>query len=112
MFASFRNDPFFAGLDSPSQSFALDHRARHDDRNRQISHRGDEQGLSLFENPFAMMQTMMSNMGQMMSQSGSGHNGQGLSFSSATVMSMDRRNPNQPRIMQATSEHLRGPEGA
>jgi hypothetical protein len=120
-FASFRNDPFFSGVDLPSQALSLDHRSRHDNHDRQISqrqHDGD-QISSLFENPFAMMQSMMSNMGQMfnqidpqmLSQGSSGRNGQGLSFSSATVMSMDRRNPNQPRIFQATSEQLRGPEG-
>jgi hypothetical protein len=65
------------------------------------------------------MQNMVNNMGQMMSQMEArmnindfnDPNGHGVAFSSSTVMSMDRRNDGEPRIIQATSEKLRGPEG-
>ena len=112
--SAFHNDPFFAGFDFPRgpATPALEHhQSRHD---WQVSQRMD-----MFGNPFAFMQTMMNNMGEMMSQMETrmnsndftGPNGQGVSFSSATMMSMDRSNENQPRIFQATSEKLRGPEG-
>ncbi|CAF0821736.1 unnamed protein product [Adineta ricciae] len=119
-FATFRNDPFFSGLDLPFEGLALENRSRYDNSNRQISQRQptNDQSLSPFDNPLGLMQSMMGSMGQMfrqlepvMSQNFNGQNGQGLSFSSATVMSMDRRSGDQPRIIQATSEQLRGPEG-
>ncbi|UJR21130.1 hypothetical protein I4U23_024230 [Adineta vaga] len=116
----FRNDPFFSGLDLPSQGLSLENRSRNGHSNRQISQhqQTNDQSLSMLDNPFGFVENMMANMGQMfnqmqpmLSQNFNGQNGQGLSFSSATVMSMDRRNPDQPRIIQATSEQLRGPEG-
>lgn len=119
--SAFHNDPFFAGFEFPRASAApaLEHRSHHD---RQISQRpsNDDQRMDMFGNPFALMQTMMNNMGQMMSQMETrmnsndftGRNGHGVSFSSSTMMSMDRSNDQQqPRIVQATSERLHGPEG-
>jgi hypothetical protein len=117
---TFRNDPFFSGVNLP-QALALESRTRYDSHDRQISQRqpNNNQDLDIFGNPFAFMQNIMNNMGQMMGQMETrmnsndfgGQNGQGVSFSSSTVMSMDRRNGGQPRIFQATSEKLRGPEG-
>jgi hypothetical protein len=55
---------------------------------------------------------MMTQMeARMNSNDFTGQNGQGVAFSSSTVMSMDKRNGGEPRIIQATSEKLRGPEG-
>jgi hypothetical protein len=120
LLSSFYNDPFFSGANLP-QALALEHRSRDDNHDRQISHRqqNNNQDLDIFGNPFAFMQNMMNNMGQMMnhmettmnSNNFGGKNGHGVSFSSSTVMSMDRRNGGQPKIFQATSEKLRGPEG-
>jgi hypothetical protein len=118
--SSFENDPFFSGVNLP-QALALEHRPRYDNHDRQISQRqqNNDQALDMFGNPFAFMRNVMNNMEQMMSHmettmnsnNFSGKNGQGVSFSSSTVMSMDNRNGGQPRIFQATSEKLRGPEG-
>jgi hypothetical protein len=115
-FSAFQNDPFFTGIDLPRIP-ALEHRSRHENHNRQEI---NDQMLDVFSNPFVLMQNMVNNMGQMMSQMETrmnsndfiGQNGDGVSFSSSTIMSMDRRNEEQqPRIIQATSEKLRGPEG-
>lgn len=117
LLATFRNDPFFSGIDLPSQALSLDYRSGYGDYDRQIAQRGqnDDQSLSIFDNPFSIMQNMINNMGQMesriLSNDFSGQNGQGVSFSSSSFMSMDNRNTGQPRIVQATSEQLRGPEG-
>jgi hypothetical protein len=118
--SSLDNDPFFSGVDLP-QAFALEHRSRHDNRDRQITprHQNNQRDLDMLGNPFAFMQNIMNNMGQMMGQMETrmnnndfnGQNGKGVSFSSSTVMSMDNRNGGQPRIIQATSEKLRGPDG-
>jgi hypothetical protein len=118
--SAFHNDPFFSGIDLPRVP-ALDHRLQHENLNRQISqqHENNDQMLDVFGNPFVLMRNMMNNMGQMMSQMETrmngndftSQNGHGVSFSSSTLMSMDRRNEGQPRIIQATSEKLRGPEG-
>jgi len=120
LLSAFHNDPFFSGVNLP-QALALEHRSRYDNHDRQITQRqhNDNQDIDIFGNPFAFMQNMVTNMGQMMSQMEAqmntndlnGPNGHGVSFSSSTVMSMDRRNGGQPRIFQATSEKLRGPEG-
>jgi hypothetical protein len=120
LFSTFHNDPFFSGVDLPQRS-ALDYRSRHDGYDQQITprHQNDNQSLDVIGNPFVFMQNMMNNMGQMMSQMETrmnsndftGQNGPGVAFSSSTVMSMDKRNGGQPRIIQATSEKLRGPEG-
>jgi hypothetical protein len=120
IFSTFHNDPFFSAVDLPQRS-ALDYRSRNDDNDWQITphHQNDDRSLDIFGNPFAFMQTMMNNMGQMMTQMEArmnsndftGQNGQGVAFSSSTVMSMDKRNGGEPRIIQATSEKLRGPEG-
>ena len=117
---AFHNDPFFGDVDLP-QAMALEHHSRHGTRNRQISSRqqNNNREMEPFANPFSVMQTMMNNMGQMMSHMESRMNtfdfdpaaGHGVSFSSSTVMTMDGRNGGQPRIVQATSERLRGPEG-
>lgn len=116
----FHNDPFFAGADFPEQT-AFEHRSRHDGRDRQISsqHRSNSQDIDTFQNPFTFMQTMMNNMGRMMTQMETRMNGNdfgnpgahGVSFSSSTVMTYDNRNGGEPRVFQATSEKLRGPEG-
>ena len=121
LFSSLHNDPFFSGVDLP-QTLALENRSRHDHRDRQITqrHQNNHQDVDMLGNPFAYMQNIMNNMGQMMSHMETrmnsndfgGQNGQGVSFSSSTIMSMDNRNGGQPRIIQATSEKLRGPEGA
>jgi hypothetical protein len=120
LFSTFHSDPFFSGVDLPQRS-ALDYRPRHDGYDRQITprHQNDNQSLDSIGNPFVFMQNMMNNMGQMMSQMETrmnsndftGQNGPGVAFSSSTVMSMDKRNGGQPRIIQATSEKIRGPEG-
>lgn len=121
LLSAFQNDPFFSGVDV-SQALALEHRPRYDNHDRQLRQRqqNNNQDLDIFGNPFAFMQNMMNNMGQMMSQMerqintndfNGQQNGHGVSFSSSTVMSMDRRNGGEPRIFQATSEKLRGPEG-
>lgn len=117
---AFYNDPFFSDVELP-QAPALEHRSRYDNRDRQVSQRPERSNaeLEMFNNPFAFMQNMMTNMGQMMGQMETrmnsrdfdGQMGQGVSFSSSTVMTMDGRNGGQPRIIQATSEKLRGPEG-
>jgi hypothetical protein len=119
--SAFHNDPFFSGVDLP-RAPALEFRSRYDNHDRQITsrHQNDDQTLDVFGNPFVFMQNMMNNMGQMMRQMETrmnsndftGPNGDGVAFSSSTVMSMDRRNEGQPRIIQATSEKLRGPEGS
>jgi len=108
-------------MDMP-QSLALEQNSNHNRQGSQHHHDADNE-LELFgnqRNPFVFMQNMMNNMGQMMSQMetrinsddyGGAERGQGMSFSSSTVMSMDKRNGGQPRIIQATSEKLRGPEG-
>lgn len=119
MTSAFHNDPFFAGFEFPRAPAALEHRSRND---RQVSQRpsNGDQRMDRFGNPFALMQTMMTNMGQMMSQMETrmnsndftGPNAHGVSFSSSTMMSMNRSDgQQQPRIIQATSEKLRGPEG-
>jgi hypothetical protein len=118
--SAFHNDPFFSGFDLP-RAPALDFRSGFDNLDRQITQRyqNDDQTLDIFRNPFVFMQNMIDDMGQMMSQMETRMNniglndrdGQGLSFSSSTVMSMDSRNNEQPRIIQATSEKLHGPEG-
>jgi len=122
LLSSFHNDPFFSGADLP-QALALEHRSRYDNHDRRITtphQQNNNRNMDLFaNNPFAYMQQMMNNIGQMMSQmettmnssNFNGQNGHGVSFSSSTIMSMDNRNGGQPRIIQATSEKLRGPEG-
>jgi hypothetical protein len=105
--SAFYNDPFFSGLDLP-RAPALEHRSRHD---RQLSqlHQNDDQ---IFENPFSFMQNTMRQMETRMNMNDfTDENSHGVSFSSSTIMSMDRRNEGQPRIIQATSEKLHGPEG-
>jgi hypothetical protein len=72
-----------------------------------------------FDDSLAFTHTMLNNIGQMMTSMKEkmnffnlgNPNGQGVSFSSSTLMSMDGHKPDQPRIIQATSETLRGPEG-
>ncbi|CAF0771533.1 unnamed protein product [Adineta steineri] len=119
MFSTFNNDPFFAGVD-PFQGLAIDHhQSNHGNRDRQLvqnQRNNNNQELDLFNNPFSFMQNIMNNMeqsmGTIMSSNNFGEpNGHGVSFSSSTVMSMDNRNGGQPRIIQATREQLRGPEG-
>ncbi|CAF0926271.1 unnamed protein product [Rotaria sp. Silwood1] len=120
MLSTFRNDPFFSGVDLP-QSLALEHQRRYDNHDRQLTQRqqNNNRELDIFGNPFAYMQNAMDNMHQMMhhietrmnNNDFGGRNGQGVSFSSSTVMSMDRSNGGEPRIFQATSEKLHGPEG-
>ena len=112
LLASFHNDPFFSGVELP-RALALERRSHPDDSDRRITQH-DQRG-----DTFGFMQSMMNNMNQMMaSMNESFHSdnldnprGHGVSFSSSTMMSMDGRNPDQPRIIQATSETLRGPEG-
>ncbi len=116
LFQTFRNDPFFSGVDLP-RSLALEHLSFYDDHDRQVSHRrsNDDQTLDLFGCPF----DFMNNMGEMMREmettmnthAFNSDNGQGIAFSSSTIMSMDNRNDGEPKIFQATSEKLRGPEG-
>ncbi len=120
LISAFHNDPFFSGVNLP-QALALEHQSRYDNHDRQLTQhqQNNNRDVDIFGNPFALMQNMMTNMGQMMSQMETrmnsndfnGPNAHGVSFSSSTVMSMDRRNGGQPRIFQATSEKLRGPEG-
>ena len=120
LFSSFHNDPFFSGANL-SRALAVEHRSKYENHDRQITQRqqNNNQDSDIFGNPFAYMQNVMNNMGQVMShvqtktnsnQFG-GQNGHGVSFSSSTVMSMKSRNGEKPRIIQATSEKLRGPEG-
>ncbi|CAF2142153.1 unnamed protein product [Rotaria magnacalcarata] len=118
LLSSFRGDPFFSGVDLP-QTF--EQRSRSDKHDRQLTQyqqNNNDRELDIFGNPFGFMNTMVGNMNQMMRQMESRinsndfpPNGQGVSFSSSTVMSMDNRNGTQPRIIQATSEKLQGPEG-
>ena len=112
LLATFQNDPFFSGVDLPN-ALALEHRPRRsNDTPRNASEHRD---LTLFENPFSFMETMMNEMGQMFSQMETRLNDrndqQGVSYASSTFMSYDGRNGDQPRIVQATSEKLRGSEG-
>lgn len=114
-FNIFRNDPFFSGIDIP-HAFALEYPSNSDARDRRISKREQQsnrqQDLDIFQNPFALMQNMMNEMQTTMnSHQFQGQIGEGVGFSSATVMSMDRSNGGEPRIFQATSEKLHGPEG-
>jgi hypothetical protein len=114
LFATFQNDPFFSGIDLPLRTLPLDHRLPYDNNERQVTqrHQNDDQSLSVFNNPFKLMQNMMNQMeSRWLSNDFTGDNGQGVSFSSSTIMSVDGRNTEQPRIFQATSEKLRGPEG-
>jgi hypothetical protein len=116
----FDTDPFFADVDLP-RALALEHRSRHNNHGQQITSRQNNANrqLDVFGNPFAYMQNIMNDMGQMMNQMQTGMNnydvdgqlGHGVSFSSSTMMSMDQSNGGKPRIIQATSEKLRGPEG-
>ena len=114
--SSFDHDPFFSQLNL-SRALALEHRSRPNHADRQVSRRDhdDRQDLQTFANPFAFMQNIMNNMGQMMSQmetmDSNGPMSNGVSFSSSTIMSMNRGDGGKPRIIQATSEKLRGPEG-
>jgi hypothetical protein len=120
LFETFRNDPFFSGVDLP-RALALEHSSLYDGHNRQVSHRRskDDRNLDLFGRPWDFMQNMMNNMGKIMrdmetginTHEFNGDNGQGIAFSSSTIMSMDNTNGGEPRILQATSEKLRGPEG-
>lgn len=117
---TFRNDPFFSDIDLP-RALSLEYGSQFDDHTKQVSQRRsyDDQTLDLFNHPFQYMENMMSNMNQMMHDMESkinslelnGNNGQGLAFTSSTVMSIDNRNGVDPRIVQATSEKLSGPEG-
>lgn len=118
---SFRNDPFFSNIDLPD-ALSLEYgSSRSDRRDRQLTQRNENTNreVDMFGNPFGFMQTMMDNMGRMISQmetrmnSGNfdGQAGPGFAFTSSTVMTMDGRNGGEPRIIQATSERLRGPEG-
>jgi len=117
---TFRNDPFFSDVDLP-RALALEHLSLYDDYDREVSQQRAKDGrtLDLFGRPFDFMQNMMNSMGQMMhemetrmnSHEFNGDNGQGIAFSSSTIMSMDNRGDSEPRIIQATSEKLRGPEG-
>jgi hypothetical protein len=105
LLSSLYNDPFFSGVNLP-QALALEHRSRYD---RQ---QNNNQDLDISGNPFAFMQNVMNNMVTTMNSNDfGGQTGHGVSFSSSTVMSMNSRNGGQPRIFQATSEKLRGPEG-
>jgi len=108
LLSSLYNDPFFSGVNLP-QALALEHRSKYDNHDRQ---QNNNQDLDIFGNPFAFMQNVMNNMVTTMNSNDfSGQTGHGVSFSSSTVMSMNSRNGGQPRIFQATSEKLRGPEG-
>jgi len=114
LLSTFRNDPFFSGIDLPLQTLPLDYRSPYDNYDRQVTqrHQNDDQSLSVFNNPFKLMQNMMNQMeSRLFSNDFTGENGHGVSFSSSTIMSIDGRNAEQPRIFQATSEKLRGPEG-
>ncbi|CAF3851469.1 unnamed protein product [Adineta steineri] len=105
LFSIFHNDPFFSGIDLPS---------RYDNHNRQLTQhqRNDDQDLSLSNNPFGLMQNMINQIEpRMYSNDLTGRNAHGVSFSSSTIMSMDNRNAGQPRIIQAASEQIRGPDG-
>ncbi|CAF0882391.1 unnamed protein product [Didymodactylos carnosus] len=127
----FRNDPFFSGNDMLFDDFnyqrALpfsnrrvhgdnDYSSSRSNRNRDLMSRGNNDD-DLFSNPFAMMQNMMGNMRNVMANmetrmSDPQMGANGVSFSSSTVYKMDNSSGNgQPRIFQATSERLRGPEG-
>jgi hypothetical protein len=106
LLSPFHNDPFFSGADLP-QALALEHQSRYDNHDRRITTPRQQNN-----NPFAYMQQIMNQMQTAMNGNHfNGQNGHGVSFSSSTVMSMDSRNGGQPRIIQATSEKLRGPEG-
>ena len=120
LYSTFHNDPFFSGVNLPT-ALALENRSRYDGHDRQIAQHqvNDTRDLDIFGNPFAYMQNVMNDMGQMMKHMETrinkndfgGPNGHGVSFSSSTVMSMDNRSGGQPRIFQATSEKLHGPKG-
>lgn len=72
-----------------------------------------------FDDSFTFTYTMLNSMGQMIASMAENMklinlddpDGHGVSFSSSTLMSMDGHNPDQPRIIQATCETLRGHEG-
>ncbi|CAF0942277.1 unnamed protein product [Didymodactylos carnosus] len=131
LFSSFRNDPFFAGIDMPFGDFDRHHALPSSSSHRAQDFRSSDTRLNrnldlmlrdngendLFSNPLSVMQRMMGNTQNMMANietrmSDSQMGSNGVSFSSSTMYSMDNRSGNgQPRIFQATSEKLRGPEG-
>jgi len=128
----FANDPFFSGFESPftSGNSLMSHRngsSRNNGGNQSnrdlMAYPFDNDDLFSFgssmRNPLSLMQSMMGNMHSMMENIEKQmndpklmENGKGLSFQSSTVMSMDNRDNNgQPKIFQATSERLKGPDG-
>lgn len=116
MLATFQNDPFFSGIELP-RALPSESRSFREDFNREraLRHRDD-----VFEEPFKFMQNIIGDMSKRMKDMESRmfnmdinvpEDGHGVSFSSSTVMTYDGRNPEQPKVFQATSEKLRGPEG-
>lgn len=114
LLTTFDTDPFFANGNLP-QALALEHRSKHD---RQLIQRRDmkNQNGDALANPLALMQNVMNQMGKMINQmenikQTNGPQGRGVSFSSSTIIRMDRRNGGKPRVFQVVSEKLCGPEG-
>ncbi|UJR17024.1 hypothetical protein I4U23_003922 [Adineta vaga] len=105
LFEAFHNDPFFSDIDLP-QALALEHRSIYDGRDRQVSQRRshDHRSLDLFGNGFKFMDEMIHGFDTRL-------DGQGVAFTSSTIMSIDNRDESKPKIFQAISEKLRGPEG-
>lgn len=107
--SAFDNDPFFADVQRP-QTLPLEH--HRSKSSRQIN----QQNVDVFTNPVAFIQNVMNNMGKMISQMDNPNHsneqpGRTVSYSSSTIISMNQRNGGKPRIFQAASEKLSGPEG-
>lgn len=109
--SAFDSDPFFADVQLP-QTLPLEHHRSKSDRQltarRQMNHQNVD--------PVALMQNVMNSMGKMISQMNNPQHaneqpGRTVSYSSSTIISMNRRNGGKPRIFQAASETLSGPEG-
>jgi hypothetical protein len=86
-FEIFRDDPFFSNA-------KLEHLPFYDDH----------------DHPFDFMRNRMHQM-RMNDHEFNDDNNRGIAYSSSTIMSMDSRNGGKPRIIQTTSEILRGPNG-
>ncbi|UJR28358.1 hypothetical protein I4U23_009600 [Adineta vaga] len=120
IFSTFDNDPFFSDV-TPLPNSPFDQRTKQDNRNRPIPQHPQvpNRKLDLFGDTFAFMDNLMNNMGQAANQvqtkvanTNLGKpQGQGVSFSTSTVSRMNQQNGGQPRIIQATTEQLRGPDG-
>lgn len=107
LLSTFETDPFFANGNLP-QALALEH--------RQLIPRREMKNTDPLANPLALMQNVMNQMGKMMNQmenikQTNGPQGRAVSFSSSTIIRMDRRNGGKPRVFQVVSERLCGPEG-